>query len=289
MSEPTPLSPPHFASQAPRDLAGWMALFEPDGLPVLPDTAEAIEDWRAHEDAVDAHLLGESISRDPLMTLKLLTHVARCARRRPDDERSDAETVTAALVLLGIGPFFRAFGPQPTVDDWLATRPDARQGLSAVLKRSHRAADFATRFAVHRMDPDAEVIREAALLHDFTELLLWLRAPALAAQIATRLQREPGLRSAQAQADLLGQSLGDLQHALMQAWHLPALLTRITDDHFAQDPQVGNVMLAIRVARHSAEGWDNPAIPDDIRDIAELLHLAEEPTRRLLAELDQDA
>jgi len=136
------------------------------------------------------------------------------------------------------------------------------------------------------MDPDAEVIREAALLHDFTEQLLWLRAPALAGEIAHRLQQSPGLRTAQVQQEVLGLNLADLQHALMQAWHLPVLLTRITDDHQCQDPKVCNVMLAIRVARHSAQGWDNPALPDDVRDIGALLQLGEEPTRRLLQEVD---
>jgi hypothetical protein len=35
---------------------------------------------------------------------------------------------------------------------------------------------------------------------------------------------------------------------------------------------VRNVVLAVRLARHSMHGWDNPAIPDDINDIALLLN-----------------
>jgi ferritin-like protein len=49
-----------------------------------------------------------------------------------------------------------------------------------------------------------------------------------------------------------------------------------------------NVLLAIRVARHSAAGWDNAAIPDDVRDIAELLQLSVDATKRLLQEIDSD-
>jgi hypothetical protein len=49
---------------------------------------------------------------------------------------------------------------------------------------------------------------------------------------------------------------------------------------------VRNVQLAIRVARHSALGWDNPALPDDVADIAVLLNMAREPTWQLLRELD---
>jgi hypothetical protein len=50
---------------------------------------------------------------------------------------------------------------------------------------------------------------------------------------------------------------------------------------------VRNVLLAIQVARHSANGWDNPAIPDDLREIAALLQLGVEPTLRMLRDIDQ--
>lgn len=280
--------PPSFLSRAPADLAGWAALFDPQALPVLAETAAAIEEWRSIEDEVDARLLAETLARDPLMTLKLFAHVAKLARRssRWDEQRGEAETVTAALVLLGIGPFFRTFGPQPVAEDLLAGQPAALEGFRAVLRRSHRAAAFALGFAAHRLDPDAAVLHEAALLHDFAELLVWLRAPALALEIAARQAADPSLRSSQVQREVLNVELPALQHQLMMAWRLPALLVHITDDRLAGDPQVRNVLLAIRVARHSAAGWDNAALPDDVRDLAALLQLGEEPVRRLLLDID---
>jgi hypothetical protein len=87
---------------------------------------------------------------------------------------------------------------------------------------------------------------------------------------------------------LLHIELVDLQHTLMTAWRLPALLVHITDDHGRRDVQVQNVLLAISVARHSANGWDNPALPDDILEVADLLHLGNEPALRLLREIDGD-
>ena len=62
-------------------------------------------------------------------------------------------------------------------------------------------------------------------------------------------------------ADLV--KLLDLQQALMRAWRLPEMLTRITDDRHAVHPSARNVALAIRLARHTMNGWDNPAVPDD--------------------------
>lgn len=278
---------PPFLTQPERDLRSWVSRFDPMALPVLAETASMLETWRANEDAVDAHLLSQTISRDPLMTLKLFALVAQVTHRRSwDDARGDAETVTAALVMLGIGPFFRHFGPQGSAEDWLRQSPGAVDGFMSVLRRSHRAAGFALAFAAHRLDHDAAVLHEAALLHDFAELLLWLHAPALALAVAQRLRAQPGLRSLQAQQELLNIGLPDLQHALMVAWRLPSLLVRITDDRHVEDIQVRNVLLAIRVARHSTQGWEDPALPDDVRDIAALLQLGEEPVRRLLHEVD---
>ncbi len=275
-----------FINRAPRDVAGWVALFDHRSLPVLAATALALEELRDVEDEVDAHLLAQTVASDPLMTLKLLAHVAALRRGR---DGSEVETVTEALVMLGIPPFFRAFALLPTVEERLALEPRALQGFQHVLQRSHRAARFAIGFAVHRMDHDAPVLHEAALLHDFAEMLLWLRAPQLALQIEQRQAAAPDLRTATVQRELLNVELADVQHALMLAWRLPSLLVQITDDHAQQlTSQARNVQLAIRVARHSAQGWDNPALPDDVRDIADLLRLGTEPTTRLLAEIDAD-
>lgn len=283
---PADLPATPFITQPLRDVDAWAAQFGITSLPVLAETADTLEALRLVEDDVDAHLLAETVSTDPLMTLKLLAHVGALQRRRDPDTRGNTETVTAALVMLGIGPFFRAFGPQPTVEEALADHPEALAGFRAVLKRSHRAANFAMSFAVHRMDHDVAVIHEAALLHDFAELLLWLRAPTLAGAIAARQQAEPTLRSAALQRELLHVELPDLQHALMRAWRLPDLLVRISDDRHAELDQVRNVLLAIRVARHSAVDWDNPALPDDVNDIADLLHLGVEPVWKLLRDID---
>ena len=168
-------------------------------------------------------------------------------------------------------------------------QPQALAGYSAVLDRSYRGARYAMAFAVHRMDPDAEVIREATLLHDFAELLLWHRAPTLMLEIWQRQQADPTLRSGTAQRQVLHIEISELQHALMTAWRLPSLLVEITNDHAkAATIQVRNVQLAIRVARHSAQGWDNAALPDDLREIGALLQLGPEPTQRLLLEIDAD-
>jgi hypothetical protein len=210
------------------------------------------------------------------------------ALRRGRDQ-SEAETATEALVMLGITPFFRDFGPQPTVEQRLAQQPAALAGLRAVLRRAHRASRFALGFAVHRGDHDAALIHEAALLHDFAELLLWAHAPALALDLAGRQRAEPGLRSVEAQRTLLHVALSDLQQALMKAWRLPELLQHLTNDHLSAVPRVRNVLLATALARHSQHGWDNAALPDDVEAIGHLLNLAPSAVWSLIRELDESA
>ncbi len=269
--------------QALPDLASWTAFFRNAEIPVLADTAESLELLRSNEDAVDANRLGELIGADPLMTLKVLAYAAS---HRSTRLLTDAETVTAALVLMGITPFFREFGPQPIVEDKFEAHPQALEGLQRVLRRAEQAARYALAFAAHRLDPDAAVIHSAALLHDFAEMLLWVHAPELALEIRQRQLADKTLRSAAAQRAVLNIELGDLEQALMQAWRLPDLLQQITNDKRANDPQLQSVRLAVRLARHTANGWDNPAIPDDLRDIGELLNLGQEHVLKLLHEYD---
>ena len=100
-----------------RDLSAWTEHFRRAEIPVLAQTAEAIEAMRENEDAVDANAIGEMVSNDPLMTLKVLSYAAT---HRPARVVTDTETVTATLVMMGISPFFRVFGPQPTTAQRLA-------------------------------------------------------------------------------------------------------------------------------------------------------------------------
>lgn len=263
-------------------LSSWVRHFAETPVPVLAATAVAIAEFGQIERLADADEgsgaggdvtaseLAGPILADPLMTVKLLAHVARQRSRRV---QTGSETVTQALLMMGTTNFFRTFVDQPTVDEMLSGIPAAAQGLHRVLRRSHLAARFALAFAVHRKDPDAEVIHEAALMHDFAEALLWCHAPGLALEIEARKSSNCALRSADAQRAVLGIELAQLEHALLQEWRLPELLVRITDDSATDDRQAMTVILAIRLARHSLDGWDNPALPEDFEAIGQLLRL----------------
>lgn len=271
-----------FLTRPLRDVNAWVRFFCDAEIPVLASTAQCIDEMATDEDSADVNVLADTINEDPLMTLSLLRHVAS---QRRGHQVSAPETVLEALVLIGVCPLFRTFGHLPTVQDWLSDSPEALDGLNHVIAQGDRAARFAQGFAAHRSDPDASVIHEVALLHHVVEMLFWLHAPQLALEIIQRQAAQPGLRTIQAQKEVLGIDFRELRLALMREWKLPELLVQLVDDGRASNAQVQSVLLAVRLARHTTHGWDHPALNDDIRDIAELLHLGIEPTRRLLPQL----
>ncbi len=273
-------------TRAPAGLGGWIQAIGDAEIPVLARTAQAIDAMREDEDDVAPKDIAEVVLEDPLMSLKVLAHVAR---HRSARSTTETETVTAALLMMGVSSFFRTFAGQATVEARLGPIPGALQGLERVLHRAHRAGRFAIAFAMARNDTDAEVIQEAALLHDFAEALLWCHAPTLALEIRRRQAADPALRSAHAQRDVLNVELCDLEQALMKAWRLPELLQHLTNDHLSNVPRVRNVLLATALARHSQHGWDNAALPDDVEAIGQLLNLSSPAVWSLIRELDESA
>jgi len=281
-TQPLPLRP-NFIMAALPHIGAWTHYFRDADIPIMAATSRALEAMRANEDDVDANALTSVIQSDPLMTLKLLAKVA--SLRRPGSS-TETESVITSLVLMGIAPFYRHFGPQATVEEWLVDQPEAQQGLQVLLKRAERAGQFALGFALHRGDTDATIIHQAAFLHDFAEMLVWLHAPTLALKIRAAQAADATLRSAAIQREVLGIEISDLRQALMKLWQLPELLVSISDERHADRANVKCVTLAVRLARHTAVDWENAAIPDDVNDIAQLLNASPRVALSFLHKID---
>ena len=127
-----------------------------------------------------------------------------------------------------------------------------------------------------------EEVRIAALLHDLAEILVWCFAPKLGLEIQARQFAHPTMRSVDAQTKILGMAYQDIQLALCRVWHLPDLLRILISDEHGENPRAMNVSLAVRLARHSSHGWDDPALPDDYAEIGRLLHITPEAVRQRL-------
>jgi HD-like signal output (HDOD) protein len=155
-------------------------------------------------------------------------------------------------------------------------------GLLKTINRTRKAVLFARDWAVYRHDLEVDEIIVATLLYDFAEILMWCFAPKLAVQVSEKLQADKELRSVAVQTEVFHVPLHQIKLALAQTWHLPELLTRLMNQDDAAHPRVQNVKLAVDLARHSANGWDDAALPDDYKAIGELLHLSEEAVMRRL-------
>ena len=264
-----------FIETALPDTLAWIRHFEKVAIPVLGRTLDSLADLRENIDELAPRDIAEVIIEDPLMSLKTLIwagkHLARNVLTARSTLGNEIETVDVAIVSTGIAPFFRQFENLETVEARLADLPEAQQGLLQVLGRSMAAAGFAGDWAGYRNDLDIQIILEAAMLHDVAEMLVWVFAPSLALKMQKIHEVRPLMRSQDIQKSVLGITFNQLEVAIMNEWRLPRLLKKLTDDAHADTAQVKNVVLAANLARHLANALDDPALPDDYAEIAQLL------------------
>lgn len=267
------------------ELAGWVEFYRSASLPVLRHTAHKLEELRENAENVNGRVLSNVILHDPLMTLRVLAFIEEHRRAR---QKTDITTIERALMMIGVGPFFEAFQDLPLVEDHLKGHPKALLGLLKVIGRSRKAVFWARDWAALRKDLNVDEVIVATLLHDYAEILMWSFAPTLATRVKERQTQDRTLRSVAIQAEIYKVPLYELKRALAQEWHLPELLTTLMDPENAEHPRVRNVKLAVDLARHSANGWDDAALPDDYKAVGDLLHLNLETVRRRIGVPEAD-
>lgn len=205
------------------------------------------------------------------MTVKLLRYFCQHKHRSLEHEVMQAEQI---LIMLGVDKAMKNVLPEPTVEELLREQKvEVLINLLHLVHRSHIASNYAFEWAVRLHDTHFEEIRIAALLHDISELLMWCFAPTDMLRIREMQKKDKALRSYLAQQQVLGFTLSDLQSELVLRWSLPELLIMLMSDHNASLQRVRNVVLAVNLARHSANGWDDAALPDDYTAISELLRM----------------
>lgn len=266
-----------------KGLEYWVAILTHADLPVLKQTARDLAALRADDDRLTAHSVAEVIARDPIMTVKLLRYLQQ---HKHKTQTAEVVQVEQALLMLGIEPLFSKVAPEPLVEAALKAHIAALSHMLRVVHRSHRASGYARDWAVQLHDLHYEEVRIAALLHDIAEILMWCFAPQAMLEISDIQHKDKALRSRSAQEQVLGFALVDLQRELALQWGLPKLLLTLMNDSCANQPRVRNVVLAVNLARHSANGWDDAALPDDYKDIGELLRM---PAADVMAMVVPDA
>ena len=248
----------------------WVDHFKTIEVPVLRHTAHQLDELRATAETINTRQLATIIGHDPLMTLRLFQTMQANRSRR---QSADITTIERSLVMIGTQNFYNSIQNPPIVEQQLKGYPKAMLGLLKVIARSRNAALWARDWALFRQNVSFDEIAIAALLHDLVEILMWCFAPNLAIRAKERLAKEPGRRTRQVQEEVFGASLDDIAVELIPHWGLPSLLCSLMNPADAETANVRNVMLAVDLARHSANGWNDPALPDDYRAIETLLHI----------------
>lgn len=254
----------------PEGLNEWVTFLSDAEIPVLKYTARELNRQQEDEDKLHARGIANVVINDPMMTIRLLRYMQDHKRK---NQLQDIVQVEQAIMMMGMSTFFREIPASPLVEEVLHEKLAALTYLLKLIHRAHRAAHYAFDWALLLHDLHAEEIRIAALLHDLAEMLMWCFNPEKMLLIREMQTADKSLRSQNVQQDILGFKLIELQSALIENWQLPELLSKLMNDSDANEHRIKNVMLAINLARHSSNGWDDAALPDDYRDIAELLRM----------------
>lgn len=261
-------------SLQPQGLAEWLAFLKGADIPVLRHTARELERLRGDDALFNPRGIADVVTDDPLMTVKLLRYMQ--SHKHPN-QRYELVEVKQALLMIGLDAFFRELPAMPLVEDLLHDHVDARVHLLQTVRRAQRAAYYAFDWALRLHDLHAEEVQVSALLCHVAEMLMWCFNPAPMLEVMRRQAADPRLRSSDVQKQVLGFCSLDLQRQLAIEWQLPELLLNLLDPAQSRSTRVRSVMLAANLARHSAHGWDNAALPDDYREIGALLRM--EPER----------
>ena len=267
-------------NQPQQSLESWIDFFSKAEMPVLRKTLRQLEEARSKIDRINGRDIAAIVLPDPLMSIRVLAYIQPFISKRL---HSDITNIGNAIMMQGIEPFFKNIGEPPTIEAMLKNEPQALLGVLQVIRRSQRASRYAHLWAVERYELNIEEVTLAALLHDIAEILIWCFFPKQAVIIRSRLQADKALRSMNVQKEVLGFYLYELKLGLCSVMHLPELIMTLMDQNNAELPRVLNVLLAVNLARHSADGWANAALPDDFSAIQKLLRIDRET---LLKRLD---
>ena len=254
-----------------RSLSEWVNFLTTTEIPVLKQTARNLQALEQDEQHMCARSIAHVVKYDPLMTVKLLRYLQQHKHR---SQEHDVVEVEQMIMILGLETTLNKVSAKPLVEEILGR--DNMSALVYLLKTAHRAniaSSYAFDWAVRLHDLHFEEIRIAALLHDIAEMLMWCFASNEMLKIKHLQKSDKTMRSVTAQENIFGFSLNQLQLELAVKWRLPKLLINLMDDNCSNLQRVRNVALAVNLARHSANGWNDAALPDDYEGIAKLLHL----------------
>jgi len=239
----------------------WAAYLTVQRLPVMARSKAAFAALEAAQDdtAISPRAFADLANRDPFFCLSLLREAE--GRRT---SRLGHETTTPLAAVLQMG--------ETGVRDLLMSSPESdemNQGLIACESRAVLAGRLAAAWSSARADVSPDELVMAALLAEIGELMLWHFAPDLPQAALDSLASGASRRTSQAQELSCGFKFKDLTVKCAEIWNLPVILVQLIRGTDSARANIARI--CINTARHLAAGFDNPALPDDIADIKQLI------------------
>lgn len=253
----------------PSTIHEWVMFLETQDVPVLRRTFLELDKLRPSAERISASRLAVIILRDPLMTLKLLRLANSSRRGRLSNEITSVEH---AIMMLGVVPLFKHFSSLTVLEDMLAQQEHALNSVLQVFSRAQHAAYQARQWALQHQDIRVEEVYISALLHDMTNMMLWIYVPQRAQEIRDTVRRERvdyGL----AHEKVMGFPVADFRAALAAAWRFPDMLADLVDCRNAGQPRAQGVLLAVSLAHLAESGWYGAQIEAVLEAMADTLNL----------------
>jgi HD-like signal output (HDOD) protein len=265
-------------SNLPGTIHEWVTFLETQDVPVLRRTIQELDRLRPSAERLTASQLAVVILRDPLMTLKVL-RLANSARR--GRLGTEITSVEHAIMMLGAVPLFKQFSSMAALEDMLAQQQPVLTSVLQVYSRSLHAAYQARQWAIQHQDIRVEEVYIAALLHDMSNIMLWIYAPQRAQEIRAAVRRER-LYYGVVHEKIMGFCVADFRLALAAAWHVPEMLAELVDCRNAGIPRVQGVLLGVSIAHIAERGWYGAQMEATLEAMADNLNLPLETTTWLV-------
>jgi hypothetical protein len=180
-------------------------------------------------------------------------------------------------MMMGTVPFFKLFSSLVAVEDLLADDEQALTSVLQVYSRALHAAYQARQWALQHQDIRVEEVYISALLHDMTNLMLWIYVPRRAQEIRAVVRSEH-LYYGLAHEKVMGFSVTDFRASLAASFHFPEMLTELVDCRNAGMPRAQSVLLAVALAHLAERGWYGKAIEACLEGMSETLNLPMDET-----------
>ncbi len=274
------------ATHATKDIANDLARSLLDDVSELvspPDVCVKVFELAESKDA-SAQQIGDVISRDPALTIKLL----KLVNSSYYNFTRKIDTVTRAVTIVGVRELYSLVLAVSAIKSF-SNLPNALVNIDTFWRHGIFTGLIARDIArqCHILHPERLFI--AGLLHDIGSLVMYSKMPQQMADLLMIAQGDEGILH-QAELSELGFSHADLGGAMAETWMLPAALQEaITYHHlpsYAQEAPIETaiVHLAEALANQSEIGafCENPGENHIDSAVWDILELSAE-------EFDQDA